>query len=105
MPYLDAGLPLLVVDEGVVLNLLDPLDLPVGREDLLQLVLGHRLLQVAHVQHFHLQTIIFSMVMKSAVKCRAFSFYPTENTLRIYEHASDALFIFAYLSSIRFPLP
>ena len=38
--------------------------------------------------------------MKSAVKCRAFSFYPTEKTFRIYEHARVMLYSFVYLLSI-----
>ena len=47
---------LLEVDEGVVLDLLDALDRPVRLERLLELLFGHVLRQIAHVQHLDLHT-------------------------------------------------
>ena len=50
----DGLCPVLEVDEGVVLDLLDPLDVPVLQERLSDLVFRHHGSKVAHVQYFNL---------------------------------------------------
>lgn len=55
MEYLDGAVPLLKVDEGVVFQLLHPLQGAILTEGFLQDLLGHAVGQVPHKQHFDLQ--------------------------------------------------